>query len=110
MFWNKKFRKEELEQNIANLEKQLANFELVLKDITNNYLPLRDKCKETIYGHKLNRYPLRKVFGVAYQDGKLRAIVTNVKEDYWDGQKTLVLTDTLLDDTIPLDTLELIEE
>lgn len=49
---------------------------------------------------------MRNVFGAVYEDGKLRLLVTNVEEIYWDGDRTLKMTDTLIDETIQMDTLK----
>lgn len=98
----KNYNRKELEQKIASEEKGVADYEKLLEDIKNNYLPLRDKCVKVIYDNEMNYYPLRDVVGAAYEDGKLRLIINMVKTDTWDAKPTVKIVGTLVDETIQL--------
>lgn len=98
----KESRRAKLESFILMLENELKENEQLLEDIKNNYLPLREKCREIITSHYLNYFPLRNVLGMAYEDGELRVIVNNADWDFWDGERTILTGETLLDETIQI--------
>lgn len=104
---HKESRRAELERAILMWENELKENEQLLEDIKNNYLPLREKCREIIISHNLNYFPLRNVLGVAYEDEELRVIVNNVKWSFWDGERTILTGETLLDETIQIRGLRL---
>lgn len=107
MFWSKKLKEERLKSNIAKYEQYVVNGEMLLEDIKNNYLPLRDKFVKFICDKALNRHRLRDVFWVGYEDGKLHFVVWEVKSVLWDGEVTLKPGETLLEETISLRGLNL---
>lgn len=110
MFISKKYkesRRAELERAILMWENELKENEQLLEDIKNNYLPLREKCREIIISYNLNYFPLCNVLGVAYEDEELRVIVNNVKWSFWDGERTILTGETLLDETIQIRGLRL---
>lgn len=104
---HKESRRAELERDILMWENELKGNEQLLEDIKNNYLPLREKCREIIINHKLNYFPLRNVLGMAYKDGELRVIVNNAKWSFWDGERTILNGEILLDETIQIRGLRL---
>lgn len=95
-------RRKEWEQRIADAEQRLADYERLLEDIKNNYLPLRERCIDTIYKHEMNYYHLRDVFGAAYKDDKLRVIINKIETNTWDAKPSHKFVCTLLDETIQL--------
>ncbi len=115
MFWDNWFKvpaitKDELQERIAEREQKIAACEQMIEDITKNYLPLRDKCIEIIRKNGLNHYPLNYVYKIAHQNGKIRFLIYDLKEDYWDGERTLKQGDDLLDETIQLNTIDLLDK
>lgn len=115
MFWNKK-RKEvkrfpTLAETRAKVEDELADYEKILEEFTNKYLPLRDRLIGVIRSHNLNRYPLRDVLTVEYLDKDcFKFTVLDCIEDYWDGKQTLKSNGTLTYEEIQLDTTSLIRK
>lgn len=99
MFWNKKekitvYAREEMTEMYTHLIKELEDV----------YLPIRDKCEEIIRSHGLNHYPLKDVLELrAYDEPEYEIVIYDVKEDWWDGEKYLKKTDTLLDEKFRLE-------
>ena len=99
----------DLEQLITNCKQEVLKYTKLLEDFTDNYLPIRDKCIETIRKNGLGRYPLKDVLEVkAFGDDTVELIIYGIKEDYWDGKQILVPDGKLLDETIQLNTLKLL--
>lgn len=116
MFWNKK--KEEkcsliltVPEAITKHEDEIADYEKILDEFTNKYLPLRDKIIDVIRGHNLNHYPLCNVFLFKHPNESLfQFTVFDLIEDYWDGEQTLKSNGTLIYEEIQLDTISLIRK
>ena len=96
-------RRKELEDAIKEKERKIKNIQKIISEFKTKYLPVRDKCVEIIRSHNLGRYPLYGVFGYEYNDSKLRLVVKDIKEGYWDGEPSFEVGDTLFDEAIQLD-------
>lgn len=95
-------RRKEIEAAIKSEEQEIRDYQNMMSEFKNKYLPLRDKCVEIIRSHNLGRYKLYDVYGYKYEAGKLRVVVYCPKEEYWDGEPKLNYDNKLLDETISM--------
>ena len=95
-------RRKEIEAAIKSKEQEIKDYQNMIFEFKNKYLPLRDKCVEIIRSHNLGRYKLYDVVCFEYKAGKLRIVVYCPKEEYWDGELKLNYDNKLLDETISL--------
>lgn len=100
---SKERRIKEIEAEIDKYQHEIEVIQKIISELNTKYLPIRDKCIETIRSHNLGIYTLDNVFAHHYESGKLRLVVSDAKEEYWNGYKRVMHGDILLDETIQLD-------